>query len=328
MCSEQSSHLEASCTLTTTTSLFYSQWSHRAQHDIVLNVYMDWQTLRSGFEDWQQWTDHHNTLTANFNLIYFPLFLLCWHFSLSNSSSSSSTGDKEMCLIHQLLLNDNFMQRAGKKWRRKPSYVSSLHTNLPLISHFPPLCSLKGCCRRGAHIKRSGSALIELMSTYAHLLIYNIYRHMQPVGGGNHQILARWHGRQAQWTNGSGFKKHRHIDIISTPCVWQNNDPLLIQMHVAYGVENIDILKELKSLSQSSSRCLCFCVKADFDTDQSHRLVTVTGLESSLTSEQLKNILRSSLSTLSCCDTPKEVHWYSFSLAWWGSVSCHLKDYY
>lgn len=206
MSSEQSSHLEASCTLTTT-SLFHSQRRHRAQHDIVLNVYMDWRTLRSGFEDWQQWTDHHNTLTANFNLIYFPCFLLCWHFFLS--SSSSSTGDKEMCLVHPLLLNDNFMQRAGKKWGRKPSNVTSLHTNLPLISHFPPLCSLKGYCKRGAYIKRSGCG-ISSHTTNEHIcscvLIYNIWSHMQPVGGGNQQISACWHGRQAQWTNGSGFK--------------------------------------------------------------------------------------------------------------------------
>lgn len=154
LCSEQSSHLEAPCTLTATFS-FHSPWSHRASHDTVLNVYMDWWTLRGGCEDWQRCTDYHNTLTASFNLIYFQCFLLCWLFSLF-LRSSSSTDNKEMCLVHQRLLNDHFMQRAGKTWGRKPSNVTRVPTNLPLVSHFLPQCWLKGHRGEETCIKRSG----------------------------------------------------------------------------------------------------------------------------------------------------------------------------
>lgn len=86
-------------------------------------------------------------------------------------------------------------------------------------------------------------------------------------------------------------------DIINVLCVWQSNDPTLIQLHVAYAVETLpsNMVKELRSLLQSLSGCFCFWVKAHFDTDQSHRLIAVTRLKSSLSSEQLKNILRSSL---------------------------------
>lgn len=62
-------------------------------------------------------------------------------------------------------------------------------------------------------------------------------------------------------------------------CVWPNNDPPLIQMQVTRAGESLrsDILKDLRRLLQSPSGCFCVCVKVHFDTDGSHRLVSVTG---------------------------------------------------
>lgn len=62
-------------------------------------------------------------------------------------------------------------------------------------------------------------------------------------------------------------------------CVWPNNDPPLIPMQVTRAGESLrsDILKDLRRLSQSSSGCFCVCVKVHFDTDESLRLVSVTG---------------------------------------------------
>lgn len=62
-------------------------------------------------------------------------------------------------------------------------------------------------------------------------------------------------------------------------CVWPHNDPPLIPTQVTRAGESLrsDILKDLRRLSQSSSGCFCVCVKVHFDTDESHRLVSVTG---------------------------------------------------
>lgn len=108
----------------------------------------------------------------------------------------------------------------------------------------------------------------------------------------------------ARWTDGYGSKAiplQGSPDIINVLCVWQSNDPMLIQLHVANAAETppSKMVEELRSLLQSSSGCFCFWVKAHFDTDQSHRLIAVTGLKSSLSSDQLKNILWSSL--FLCC---------------------------
>lgn len=49
-------------------------------------------------------------------------------------------------------------------------------------------------------------------------------------------------------------------DIINVLCVWRSNDPTLIQLHVVRAVETLpsNMVKELRSLLQSSSGCFCF----------------------------------------------------------------------
>lgn len=85
------------------------------------------------------------------------------------------------------------------------------------------------------------------------------------------------HGCRARSPDGCGFiiPLQWSLDIINV----FGHIMILIPTQVTRAGESLrsDILKDLRRLSQSSSGCFCVCVKVHFDTDESHRLVSVTG---------------------------------------------------
>lgn len=104
------------------------------------------------------------------------------------------------------------------------------------------------------------------------------------------------HGCWVRSPDGCGFMipLQWSLDIINVLCVWPNNDPPLIQMQVTRAGESLRsaILKDPWKFFAIIVLCLC---KGTFWHRRKSLARLRNGTESSLSFEQLKNILRSSL---------------------------------
>lgn len=140
----------------------------------------------------------------------------------------------------------------------------------PQICHLLAIflrCSLKGYCREGTYIKGSGFR-ISSYRTNEHILSYislslSIYKIYAGTGSRMMLLVLVINRYWARLPDGNGSKAtllQGSSDIINVLCVWQSNDPALIQLHVAYAVKTLpsNMVKELRSLLQSSSGCFCF----------------------------------------------------------------------
>lgn len=135
-------------------------------------------------------TDYHNTLTASFNLIYFPRFLLCWLFSpLLRDPVAALTIKKCASFISVCQMLILCRRSEGGSHQVLPACPQICHL-LAIFHHSVHWSDIVG--RRHALKGPASGSAIELTSTSSPISIYKICSYRQSneaLSACNQQIL-------------------------------------------------------------------------------------------------------------------------------------------